>query len=173
MLIPPAIFFVLATLFLLGIKKDDGGAMQSAIIGRPPPEIIENPLPGYRLLKNEMIKTDEVILVNFWASWCPPCRAEHETLTEISNSGIAVYGVNFKDRADNAKRFLEEDGNPFAAITMDAEGRSGINWGVTGLPETFIIGRDGTIFYRLAGPLIEGNYTKQFLPQLKKALSKQ
>ena len=104
MLIPPAIFFVLATLFLLGIEKDNAGAMQSAIIGRPPPEIIENPLPGYRLLKNEMIKTDEVILVNFWASWCPPCRAEHETLTEISNTGIAVYGVNFKDRADTAKR---------------------------------------------------------------------
>ena len=168
--LPPFVFFALAALFFLGMNKSDNGKLESTLIGNRPPDISEIGLEGFTVLKNEMFTSGEVILVNFWASWCPPCRAEHPTLSELSERGIKLYGVNFKDRPENAVQFLEQHGNPFDAIASDKDGRAGLNWGVTGLPETFIIGDDGTILYRFAGPLVEGNYLNLFLPELDKAL---
>ena len=170
LLIPPFVFFTLAFLFFLGMQKGDDGKLESTLIGKQPPDILEIGLEGFPLFKNEMITNGEVILVNFWASWCPPCRAEHPTLLALSKRGIKLYGVNFKDRPENAAIFLKEAGNPFDAIAADRDGRAGLNWGVIGLPETFIIGKNGRILYRFAGPLIEGNYLNRFLPELEKAL---
>ena len=172
-LLPPFIFFALAALFFLGMKQSDNDKLASTLIGKLPPDISEIGLEGFTILKNQMLMNGEVVLVNFWASWCPPCRAEHPTLSELSESGIKIYGVNFKDRPENAVRFLEQHGNPFDAIVSDTDGRAGLNWGVTGLPETFIIGREGKILYRFAGPLIEGNYFNLFLPELDKALGQE
>ncbi len=169
LILPPLVFFAMAVLFLFSINKGGQTENKSALIGKAAPQFKEIALGGYPLLKNEMIGQGEIILINFWASWCPPCRAEHPTLKQLSDSGIRLYGVNFKDRPENAARFLQEDGNPFAAITVDREGRTGIDWGVAGLPETFILNREGKILFRFAGPLIEGNYDKVFLPELKKA----
>ena len=171
MIIPPLVFFALAGLFLFSMKNGGQTENKSALIDKAAPQFKENVLEGYPLLQNEMIGKGEVVLINFWASWCPPCRAEHPTLKELSDRGIRLYGVNFKDRPENAVRFLEDDGNPFAAITADREGRTGIDWGVAGLPETFILNGEGEILFRFAGPLIGGNYDNIFLPELEKALA--
>ena len=170
-ILPPLVFFALAGLFLFSINKGGQTENKSALIGKAAPQLNENALEGYPLLKNEMIGQGGVVLINFWASWCPPCRAEHPTLKELSDRGIHLYGVNFKDRPENAMRFLEDYGNPFAAITADREGRTGIDWGVAGLPETFILNGQGEILFRFAGPLIEGNYDNVFSPELEKALA--
>ena len=112
----------------------------------------------------------KVNLVYLWATWCPPCRAEHPTLTELSKR-LPVYGVDLKDNEADALRFLAEDGNPFAAIATDPRGRAAIDWGVTAPPETFIVDGEGRIMYRHAGPLIREDYTSRFLPELEKALA--
>jgi cytochrome c biogenesis protein CcmG/thiol:disulfide interchange protein DsbE len=170
-LIPPLAFFGLVALFLFGMQREDQNGLRSTLVGQPAPKIEEIAVVGYEVFRNDMIGNGQVILVNFWASWCPPCRAEHTTLQKLSESGLLVYGVNVKDRSENAIGFLEEKGNPFAAIASDNKGRTGIDWGVTGLPETFIIDADGTVLFRFNGPLIADNYKARFLPELEKALA--
>ena len=170
MLIPPLVFLALAVLFLNGLGRDDPNALPSTFVGREAPAVPQTTLPGNTQLTDEMLRQPGVKLVNFWASWCPPCRAEHPTLTELS-ARLPVYGVDLKDNEADALRFLSEDGNPFAAIAADPRGRTAIDWGVTAPPETFIIDGEGRILYRHAGPLIREDYTNRFLPQLEKALA--
>ena len=172
LVIPPLAFFGLTLLFLFGMERENPAELRSSIIAQSAPKIEEIALKGYNVFRNEMIGNGEVTLVNFWASWCPPCRAEHSTLQDLTDRGIKIYGVNVKDRAENAIGFLEEKGNPFAAIAFDNKGRNGIDWGVAGLPETFIIDAEGTVLFRFNGPLIAGNYVERFLPELEKALEK-
>ena len=111
-----------------------------------------------------------VTVVNFWASWCPPCRAENATLKALSDEGIRVVGVNMMDRADDAKAFLAADGNPFAAIAFDPKGKTRLEWGVTAPPETFIVRGDGTVAFRFIGPLVGSDYEQRFRPALEAAL---
>lgn len=170
MLIPPLVFLGLALLFLWGMGREDPDGLPSTFIGREAPNLPETPLADNTLLTDEMLRQPGVKLVNFWASWCPPCRAEHPTLTELS-ARLPVYGVDLKDNEADALRFLAEDGNPFAAIAADPRGRTAIDWGVTAPPETFIIDGDGKILYRHAGPLVREDYTGRFLPELEKALA--
>jgi cytochrome c biogenesis protein CcmG/thiol:disulfide interchange protein DsbE len=170
MLIPPLVFMGLALLFLWGMGRDDPDGLPSTFIGREAPALPETALADNTLLTDEMLRQPGVKLVNFWASWCPPCRAEHPTLTELS-ARLPVYGVDLKDNEADALRFLSEDGNPFAAIAADPRGRTAIDWGVTAPPETFIIDGEGRILYRHAGPLIREDYTNRFLPELEKALA--
>ena len=172
LIMPPLIFLGLVALFIFGMQRNNPNEMRSTLIGQSAPKIQETALAGYEVFRNEMIENGEVTLVNFWASWCPPCRAEHSTLQDLSESGISVYGVNVKDRDENAIGFLKDEGNPFSAVAFDNRGRTGIDWGVTGLPETFIINGDGTVLFRFNGPLIAENYTSRFLPELEKALAK-
>ncbi|MFV0409158.1 MAG: DsbE family thiol:disulfide interchange protein [Paracoccus sp. (in: a-proteobacteria)] len=170
MLLPPLIFLGLALLFLWGMGRDDPNEIPSAFVGREAPALPQTTLPGAVQLTDEMLRQPGVKLVNFWASWCPPCRAEHPTLMELSQR-LPVYGVDLKDNEADAQAFLAQDGNPFAAIATDPQGRGAIEWGVTAPPETFIIDGEGRILYRHAGPLIREDYTTRFLPQLEKALA--
>ena len=172
MLIPPVLFMGLALLFLWGMGRDDPDGLPSTFIGREAPGLPDTTLPGNTLLTDDMLRQPGVKLVNFWASWCPPCRAEHPTLTELS-ARLPVYGVDLKDDGADALRFLAEDGNPYAAIAADPRGRTAIDWGVTAPPETFIIDGQGKILYRHAGPLVREDYTNRFLPELEKALAAQ
>lgn len=130
----------------------------------------ETTLAGKTQLTDEMLRQPGVKLVNFWASWCPPCRAEHPTLTELSRR-LPVYGVDLKDPEANAQAFLKEHGDPYHAIATDPNGRTAIDWGVTAPPETFIINGEGEVLYRFAGPMIREDYTNRFVPELEKALA--
>ncbi|MBA4491967.1 DsbE family thiol:disulfide interchange protein [Paracoccus sp. S1E-3] len=170
MLIPPLVFLALALTFLWGMGRDDPSGLPSTFVGRDAPAVPQSTLPGNTQLTDAMLRQPGVKLVNFWASWCPPCRAEHPTLTELSKR-LPVYGIDLKDNEADALRFLAQDGNPFAAISTDPRGRTAIDWGVTAPPETFIIDGEGKILYRHAGPLVREDYTNRFLPQLEKALA--
>ena len=112
----------------------------------------------------------KVVMLNFWASWCPPCRAEHPKLLELSEQGIQIIGVNFNDKEKNAKSYLLESGNPFSSIAFDPSGKTAIDWGVTAPPETFILNSQGVVIFRFAGPLVGTDYENRFVPALKKAL---
>ncbi len=170
MLIPPLVFLALALTFLWGMSRDDPSGLPSTFVGREAPAVPQTTLPGNTQLTDAMLRQPGVKLVNFWASWCPPCRAEHPTLMDLSKR-LPVYGVDLKDNEADALRFLAEDGNPFAAISTDPRGRTAIDWGVTAPPETFIIDGQGRILYRHAGPLVREDYTGRFLPELEKALA--
>jgi cytochrome c biogenesis protein CcmG/thiol:disulfide interchange protein DsbE len=115
---------------------------------------------------------DAVTVLNVWASWCVPCRDEAPLLIKLAgDKRIRLVGINYKDQADNARRFLGRFGNPFAASGADANGRAAIEWGVYGVPETFIVGRDGRIAYKLVGPLTPENLEGVMKPQIEKALA--
>ena len=113
-------------------------------------------------------------LVNVWASWCAPCRQEHPLLYELSqDKRFSIAGLNYKDRPENARRFLGELGNPYKAIGVDDAGRAAINWGVYGVPETFLVGKDGKIAYKHVGPLSPESIAGEVMPQIEKALAAQ
>lgn len=170
MLLPPVLFLALALTFWWGMQREDPNNLPSTMIGREAPSLPETTLNDNELLTAEMLRQPGVKVVNFWASWCPPCRAEHPTLMALARD-MPVYGVDLKDNPDDAQRFLDKDGNPYAAIAADPRGRAAIDWGVTAPPETFIIDGKGRILHRHAGPLIREDYTNRFLPELQKALA--
>ena len=169
-LLPPLVFAALAVLFWFGLRQDPT-QLPTALAGRQAPAVPATTLTGSTPLTDAMLRQPGVKLVNFWASWCPPCRAEHPTLTALAAEGIPVYGVDLKDREADASAFLAQHGNPFAALATDPQGRTAIEWGVTAPPETFILGPDGTVLYRHQGPLVREDYTGRFRPELDKALT--
>ena len=169
--LPPLAFAALAGMFLWGMGRDDPNELPSAMVGREAPAVPQTTLPGKTQLTDEMLRQPGVKLVNFWASWCPPCRAEHPTLSALTAEGINVVGIDLKDPEPAALRFLAEHGDPFAALATDPQGRTAIEWGVTAPPETFILDGEGNVLYRHAGPLIREDYTNRFRPELDKALA--
>ena len=171
MIAPPLIFAGFIALAGIGMFRDDPNELRSALIGKPAPPVTEVGLDGFEAVTAEAMATGEVTLVNFWASWCPPCHAEHPKLLEMAAEGMPIIGVNFKDNAGPAAGYLTSDGNPFQAVAFDPKGRTAIDWGVSAPPETFILDAKGTVLYRFAGPLIGSDYEQRFLPQLEKALS--
>jgi cytochrome c biogenesis protein CcmG/thiol:disulfide interchange protein DsbE len=169
-ILPPLIFLGLAFLFILGIKRENPNNLPSVFINRPAPIIAETPLEGFNPVSLYEIKRPNIKLVNFWASWCPPCRAEHPKLLELSKQGVQIIGVNFNDKADNASSYLKESGNPFTSIAFDPSGKTAIDWGVTAPPETFILNGNGVVIFRFAGPLVGSDFKNRFEPVLKDAL---
>lgn len=173
-LLPLAIFLGLAALFLAQLLSGrDAAVVPSALIGQKAPATVLPPLedsglPGL----DAQAFAGQVMLLNVFASWCGPCREEHPLLLELAkDKRFVLAGLNYKDKPDNARRFLGDLGNPYAAIGTDAAGRAAIDWGVYGVPETFLIGRDGTILYKHVGPLSPRAVTAELLPQLEKALA--
>lgn len=173
MVVPPVIFAALAGLFFAGMMRDNADELPSTLVGQAAPDVAPEPVPGTALLTGVDLRSDQVTIVNFWASWCPPCRAEHPTLHALSAQGYRVAGINFRDNADDAVKYLAEDGNPFFATGFDPKGRTAINWGVTAPPETFLVDGDGTVLFRYAGPLIGSDYEQRFLPALADAIGNQ
>ena len=177
-IVPLAIFLLLAALFLFRLGSGDPSRIPSALIGRPAPQTELAPLEGLARdgkpvpgLTAQDFK-GHVTLLNVWASWCVPCHDEAPLLMQLAeDKRFRIAGINYKDQPDNARRFLGRYGNPFAAIGTDSNGRAAIEWGVYGVPETFIVGRDGRIAYKLVGPITEENLEKALKPQLEKALA--
>ena len=172
MIAPLVIFAGLAALFAYSMFRNDPDALPSVFVGRPAPAIAAEALAGRVALSDGDLRDGEVTVLNFWASWCPPCRAEHPTLLALAADGVRVAGVNFKDQAAQATSYLDEDGDPFFAVAYDPQGRTAIEWGVTAPPETFIVDGQGTVLFRFAGPLVGSDYEQRFLPELKKALGR-
>ena len=175
--IPLLAFIALAGLFayrlyVVGQNPDATSRIPSALINKPVPEFSLPPLaelPGNGLNK-DMLGTG-LHVVNIWASWCVPCRAEHPVLMELAkDERFKMSGINYKDVPKNARRFIGSLGNPYERIGADESGRSGIEWGVYGVPETFIV-KDGIIVYKFIGPLSSKTVISDFLPAIEKAIS--
>src|SRR5215207_10343405 len=176
-LLPLLLFLALAALFFFRLGSGDPSTIPSALIGRPVPQTELPPIPG--LLRDGapvpgLTAADfegAVTLVNVWASWCVPCHDEAPILMQLAeDKRIRIVGINYKDQPDNARRFIGRHGNPFAAVGADANGRASIDWGVYGVPETFLVGRDGRIAYKLVGPITPGNLETALKPAIEKAL---
>ena len=173
LLIPVMLFAGLAVLFYTGMQRETAGELRSVFVGKPAPALPATALPGVPALTDADLRTGEVTLVNFWATWCPPCRAEHPVLKELAARGVRIGGVNIRDDEAKAVAYLEEEGNPFIGVATDPTMRRAIDWGVTAPPETFIIAGDGTVLFRFMGPLVGTAYEDRFLPELEKALAGQ
>ncbi|ESZ44232.1 MULTISPECIES: DsbE family thiol:disulfide interchange protein [unclassified Mesorhizobium] len=173
-LLPLLVFLGLAGLFLSQLLSGrDEAAVPSALIGLPAPQTNLPALEGSNLpgLDSKAF-AGKVTLVNVFASWCAPCREEHPVLLQLSqDKRLVMAALNYKDQAQNARRFLGDLGNPFQAIGVDEAGRTAIDWGVYGVPETFVIGKDGKIAYKHVGPLTGESARDVLLPQIEKALA--
>ena len=176
----PAIFFAaLAGLFLYQLESGaDPHKLPSALIGKPVPDFALPPLagmtrggavvPGFGSV--DLKTPGRVTVVNVFASWCVPCRQEHPVLGLIEKDPrVRLVGLNYKDQPENARRFLAALGNPYAAIGADENGRVGIDWGVYGVPETFVVDASGTITYKFVGPLSETSLRDVLAPEIDKA----
>ena len=156
--LPLLIAVVFGGFFLWGLNPDrDPNEVPSVLISQPAPEFGLEPIVGVDTLglsRSDLVGTETAVVVNVFASWCVPCRAEHAVLTSLAErDGIRLFGINYKDEPDDAARWLAELGNPYARIGSDVSGRVGIEWGISGVPETFIVGTDGTVLYRYVGPV--------------------
>ncbi len=155
--IPAIVFGVIAGYFLWGLDPDrDPREIPSVMIDKPVPEFELAPIEGMKGpgLAAADLRNGQVTLVNFFASWCVPCRVEHPILTElVERDGVRLVGINYKNEPEEARAWLAELGNPYAQIGADTSGRAGIEWGVYGLPETFVIDKQGRIRYRHVGPI--------------------
>ena len=177
-LVPLAVFLALVLLFLLRLYSGDPSLIPSALIGQPVPQTNLPPVAGLERDGAQVPGVDPasfkdaVTVVNVWASWCVPCHDEAPLLMQLAQDNrVRLIGINYKDKPDNARRFLGRYGNPFAAAGADESGRAAIDWGVYGVPETFVIGKDSRIAYKLVGPITADNFAAVLKPQIEKALA--
>ena len=179
--LPLAVFAAMAGLFayFLVLKPRDASEIPSVLIDKPVPDFALAPLSGLTRdgaavpgLTSADLK-GRVTIVNVWASWCVPCRQEHPILNEIAKDPrVRLVGINYKDEPENALRFLGQLGNPFAAVGTDQKGRAAIDWGVYGVPETFLVAADGRIAYKFIGPLSPEGYAAKLEPEIRKAVAR-
>jgi cytochrome c biogenesis protein CcmG, thiol:disulfide interchange protein DsbE len=177
-LVPLAVFLALAALFLFRLSSGDPSIIPSALIGHLVPQTNLPPIAGLDRDGAPVPGLDAasfrnaVTVVNVWASWCVPCHDEAPLLMQLAQDNrMRLVGINYKDDAGNARRFLGRYGDPFAAAGADESGRAAIEWGVYGVPETFVVGRDARIAYKLVGPITPGNFDSVLKPQIEKALA--
>ena len=177
MALPLVAFAVLAAIFWFRLGSGDPSRIPSALIGHPAPPTA---LPALEGLVNNgaqvpgldpTVFKGKVSVVNVWASWCVPCHDEAPLFTELGRDRrLQMVGINYKDAPDNARRFLGRYGNPFGIVGVDGNGRASIEWGVYGVPETFIVGREGTIVYKMVGPVTPDNINTVLKAEIDKAL---
>ena len=173
--IPLVLFIALAVLFYFRLYAGNPNIVPSVLIGKPVPEFALPPLENRGGVDQDIpgLSTadlrGEVTVVNVWASWCGPCREEAPYLMALSQSGVRVAGINHKDRPENARRFLAQFGNPFSNIGADRNGRVSIDWGVYGVPETFIVDAHGIIIHKHIGPFNQTHVRETFLPIIEAA----
>ena len=178
-LAPLGVFLLLAGLFVARLFSGDPSKLPSALIGRPAPAFalpaVEG-LTGVAGFSDADLRQGHVSVINVFASWCAPCRAEAAELMALAHdetlkaAGVKLYGLSYKDEAANAVRFLTQEGNPFDAVGADFVGRTAIDFGVYGVPETFVVRGDGVVAYKLVGPLTPYALEKTLLPEIEKAL---
>ena len=174
---PFLIFAAIAGLFAFALTSGDPTKLPSALIGRPVPQTEFPPLEGLLDAGQSVpgftsadLAQGKVSVVNFWASWCVPCIEEHPLLIALrERTGVALYGVNYKDQAEAGRRFLGRYGNPFTAVGTDRSGRGAIEWGVYGMPETFVINGRGEIAYKHVGPISKESLERQLVPAIAAA----
>ncbi len=176
--IPLIIFAVLALMFYGVERQVERGEYSPTAL---PSALVDKPLPDFRLpvlesdgwlSRSELL--GQTLLLNVWATWCPTCHFEHPFLLELARRGeVALFGINYKDDADKARVWLAEKGNPYTATLVDADGRLGLDLGVTGAPETYVIDPKGVVRLRYQGALDERVWREQFLPLLQKIREEQ
>ena len=169
--LPIALLAALGIAFAVGLGRDPQ-KLPSALLGKPAPSFA---LPSIDGSAGGFASTElkgKVSLINVWASWCPPCRVEHPILMDIAKSGIPIYGINYKDKPEDATRFLTNLGNPFTAIGADRDGKVAIDFGVYGYPETFVTDRDGIIRYKHVGPINKLDWERTLAPIVQELMRK-
>jgi cytochrome c biogenesis protein CcmG, thiol:disulfide interchange protein DsbE len=179
-LAPLLVFGAMAAMFAFALTKGDPSKLPSALIGKPAPALALSAIDSLNegsnavpLLTQEGLVKGNVTVVNFWASWCGPCVEEHPYLVELARlPGVRVVGVNYKDLGANARRFLGRYGNPYAAIGADTTGRTAIEWGVYGMPETFILDREGRIVFKHVGQITPAALRQTLLPTIERLRGK-
>jgi cytochrome c biogenesis protein CcmG/thiol:disulfide interchange protein DsbE len=178
-LAPVAIFTLIALMFAYALQSGDPSKLPSALIGKPVPQTTfpaleglvagDAPVGGF---SSADLGKGAVSVVNFWASWCVPCIQEHPLLIALKDrTGVSIYGVNYKDDPVAARRFLGLHGNPFSAVGVDPKGRGAIEWGVYGMPETFVVNGRGEIAYKHVGPISAASLETKLLPAIEAARS--
>jgi len=176
--LPLLVFAAIVVLFLVRLYSGDASLLPSAMIGKPVPAFSLPPVDGVPAqggFSDADLRQGKVTIVNVFASWCVPCHEEHAFLMQLAadpvlaEKGIQLFGIAYKDNPLNAQRFLKEGGNPFARIGADSKGRVAIDFGVYGVPESYIVKGDGTIAYRFVGPLSEESFQKVIAPEIEKA----
>ena len=169
--LPLVAFLAVAGLLLARLFAGDASRLPSALIDKPAPAFALGPVTGLAKpgLATSDLKTGKVTLVNVFASWCVPCREESAALMLLSQSGVRIVGIAYKDQPDNTRRFLGQEGDPYQAVGADESGRTGIDFGVYGVPETYVVKGDGTIASKIVGPLTEENIRTQLMPAMEKA----
>jgi len=184
-ILPLAAFLALAGLFLVRLGAGDASRLPSPLVGKPAPDFSLPALEGQKAangsdlpgFSKQTLSEGHVSLVNVFASWCVPCREEHPLLMklvqdeELRAKGVKLYGLSYKDKPANSRQFIRESGLPYDAIGVDESGRTGIDFGVYGVPETFVVRADGTIAYKYVGPLTPEDFKNVLRPEILKAIN--
>ncbi|MEP2027915.1 MAG: DsbE family thiol:disulfide interchange protein [Paracoccaceae bacterium] len=167
MIAPPILFAAFAVMAAVGMFRDDPDTLPSAREGQAAPPVVLTAMDSKPLFDDATLRDGQIKLVNYWASWCAPCRVEHPNLEKLADEGIPIYGINYKDNRQNALGFLEELGDPYVAMGADEDGRMALDWGLYGVPETYVIDGDGKVLLRFAGPLTQRVITETIRPVLE------
>ena len=162
-LIPALVLAGLVVLFAVGLQRDPT-KIPSPLVGKPAPAFDLATPDGARLRLADL--HGQPVLVNFWASWCLPCLQEHPLMMELARSGVKIVGLNYKDEPQAAEQWLARHGNPFTVVARDADGRVGLDWGVYGVPETFVVDAQGVIRHKQVGPMTREAWDKEVSPKL-------